>query len=208
MANSSVTMQKVSSLAPTPPYSWGTESPSQPCRAKISRRSHGYWSVSSISAARGITFSLAICRTFCCIVLCSSVSCTSLPPGFAKGTSALLLAKLPVDDQRPPFPVACSPQPNTQASGPCPSSLDPGWHLIKRLPSSFASATRSHIGVILTLNSRLTHQQTLQVFATTYFLGASKHNIILASRLLTGYGTHIGSSLIESCISSALLISP
>ena len=62
MATSSTAMFSISVPVPVPPYSVSNGSPSRSCEANSSRMSCGYSAFSSISAARGATFSTTILR--------------------------------------------------------------------------------------------------------------------------------------------------
>src|SRR3954453_1666523 len=71
-ATSSTATLSINVPVPVPPYSTGNGSPSRACSANSLRMSHGYSPVRSISAARGATFSVTICRIVSRKSLCSA----------------------------------------------------------------------------------------------------------------------------------------
>src|SRR3954470_11642351 len=71
-ATSSTATLSINVPVPVPPYSTGNGSPSRSCSANSLRMSHGYSLVASISAARGATFSVTICRIVSRKSLCSA----------------------------------------------------------------------------------------------------------------------------------------
>src|SRR3954452_3035037 len=72
LATSSTATLSISVPVPVPPYSSGNGSPIRSWSANSLRMSHGYSPVASISAARGATFSVTICRIVSRKSLCSA----------------------------------------------------------------------------------------------------------------------------------------